>query len=63
VTLGSRYRGTTCGVCGNYDFVKKNDFTGPDPTCKGIGPNEMMKAYIVRDGKCSGVGSTCPVSG
>jgi len=61
VTVGSRYRSTACGLCGNFDSNPHNDFTGPDNTCKGIGAEEMIKAYTVRDGKCAGVGSPCPV--
>lgn len=63
VTAGSRYRDTQCGLCGNFDGCPENDLTGPDATCKGMGPNDMMKAYIVRDANCAGVGSPCPVSG
>ncbi len=62
VTAGSRYRATACGLCGNYNGNKYDDFVGPDPTCKALGPNDMMKAYIQREGNCAGVGSPCPVS-
>jgi hypothetical protein len=62
VTAGSRYRGTQCGLCGNFDGRKSNDFTGPDATCKNIAASDMTKAYIVRDGNCAGVGSPCPSS-
>jgi len=61
VTAGSRYRGTACGLCGNFDSNPHNDFTGPDNTCKGINAEGMIKAYTVRDGQCAGVGSPCPV--
>jgi hypothetical protein len=60
VTSGSRYRGTQCGLCGNFDGCRKNEFTGPDATCKNLAPTDMTKAYIVRDGNCAGVGSPCP---
>jgi hypothetical protein len=62
VTAGSRYRATQCGLCGNFDGCPENDLVGPSASCKGMGPNDMMKAYIVRDGNCAGVGSPCPVS-
>lgn len=62
VTAGSRYRGTSCGLCGSFDSNKSNEFIGPDLTCTGLGPNDMTKAYIVRDGNCARVGSTCPVN-
>lgn len=61
VTAGSRYRATACGLCGNFDSNPYNDFTGPDNACKGMGAEEMIKAYTVRDGGCAGVGSPCPV--
>lgn len=60
VTLGSRFRGTQCGVCGNFDGCPHNEFTGPEKSCKNLSPNGMMKAYVVRDGACDGVGSPCP---
>lgn len=60
VTAGSRYRGTSCGLCGNFDGNKYNDFVGPDATCKNLTPTDMMKAYVVREGSCSGVGTACP---
>jgi len=59
VTAGSRYRGTSCGLCGNFDNNKSNDFVGPDPKCKGLSPADMVKAYTVRDGNCAPSG-TCP---
>jgi len=60
VTLGSRYRSTQCGLCGNFDGCPRNELTGPDNKCTKLGPNDMMKAYVVRDGSCSNVGSpTC----
>jgi hypothetical protein len=62
VTAGSRYRGTNCGVCGNFNDIKSDDFNGPDNQCANMGGQDMMKAYILRDGNCAGVGSTCPVS-
>jgi len=62
VTAGSRYRGTNCGVCGNFNDNKKDDFVGPDPTCNNLKPQDMFKAYIVREGSCAGVGSACPTS-
>jgi len=60
VTIGSRYRSTQCGICGNFDGCKDNEFTGPETTCKDLAPTDMTKAYIVREGSCSGVGSSCP---
>jgi hypothetical protein len=60
VTTGSRYRGTQCGLCGNFDGCRKNEFTGPDATCTNLAPTDMTKAFIVRDGNCAGVGSACP---
>ncbi|ODN03788.1 Vitellogenin-2 [Orchesella cincta] len=60
VTLGSRYRGTQCGVCGNFDGCNHNELTGPQKSCKNLSPQGMMKAYVVRDGNCAGVGSECP---
>jgi len=60
VTVGSRYRSTQCGLCGNFDGCKKNEFTGPETTCKSIAPTDMTKAFIVREGSCAGVGSACP---
>jgi hypothetical protein len=62
VTAGSRYRGVNCGVCGNFNDKKSDEFTGPDATCTKLGPQDMFKAYIVRDGNCAGVGSACPSS-
>lgn len=60
ITAGARYRGTSCGLCGNFDGNKYNDLTGPDATCKALAPNDMVKAYIQREGSCSGVGTPCP---
>jgi hypothetical protein len=60
VTLGSRYRGTQCGVCGNFDGCSHNELTGPQKSCENLQPNDMTKAYVVRDGACAGVGSPCP---
>jgi hypothetical protein len=60
VTIGSRYRATQCGLCGNFDGCNQNDHTGPETTCKHLAPADMTKAFIVRDGSCSGVGSACP---
>jgi hypothetical protein len=60
VTAGSRYRGTACGLCGNFNSNKNDDFVGPDATCKNLTPNDMMKAYIAREGNCARVGSPCP---
>jgi hypothetical protein len=60
VTVGSRYRSTNCGLCGNFDGCPKNDFTGPAATCKNVTPTDMTKAFIVREGSCAGVGSACP---
>lgn len=60
VTVGSRFRATQCGLCGNFDGCRKNDFTGPATTCKNIAPADMTKAYIVREGSCAGVGNACP---
>jgi len=62
VTLGSRYRDVQCGLCGNWDNCRKNEFTGPNPTCKNIAPTDMTKAYVVREGSCSSIGSACPSS-
>jgi hypothetical protein len=62
VSLGSRFRGTQCGLCGNFDGCPKNDFTGPETTCKNIRPDDMTKAFIYRDGSCAGVGNACPRS-
>jgi hypothetical protein len=62
VTIGSRYRAQQCGLCGNFDGCKKNDFTGPATTCKNLAPTDMTKAFIVREGSCAGVGSACPSS-
>lgn len=62
VSLGSRYRATNCGLCGNFDGCGRNDLTGPDATCKNVAAADMTKAYIVRDGNCAGVGSACPSS-
>jgi hypothetical protein len=64
VTVGSRYRAVQCGLCGNFDGCKKNDFTGPATTCKNVAPADMTKAYIARNlnGNCAGVGSPCPSS-
>jgi hypothetical protein len=62
VTIGSRFRAQQCGLCGNFDGCRKNDFTGPATTCKNLQPSDMTKAYIVREGSCSGVGSVCPSS-
>lgn len=58
VTAGSRYRATSCGLCGNFDGDKSNDLVGPNPTCK-LSPADMVKAYIAGEGKCSGAGTTC----
>jgi len=60
VTAGSRYRGTSCGLCGNFNSNKYDDLVGPDATCKNLTPNDMMKAYIAREGNCARVGSPCP---
>jgi len=60
VTAGSRYRGTQCGLCGNFDGCPHNDFTAPEKSCKNMDGQKMMKAYIVREGSCAGVGSPCP---
>lgn len=57
VTAGSRYRATSCGLCGNFDGDKTNDLVGPNPTCK-LNASDMVKAYIVGDGKCTPAG-TC----
>ncbi|XP_021958023.1 vitellogenin-like isoform X2 [Folsomia candida] len=62
VTIGSRFRAQQCGLCGNFDGCRKNDFTGPATTCKNLQPSDMTKAYIVREGSCAGVGSVCPSS-
>jgi hypothetical protein len=51
VTAGSRYRDTSCGLCGNFDNNPTNEFTGPDNT-KVAGAEDLMKAYTVRGGKC-----------
>jgi len=59
VTVGSRYRSSACGLCGNFDGSTKNDFTGPDNVCKVL-PAKMAEAYTVRDGSCAGKGSPCP---
>jgi hypothetical protein len=59
VTVGSRYRSSACGLCGNFDSNPANDFIGPDNVCKVL-PAKMAQAYIVRDGACKGKGSTCP---
>jgi len=60
VTVGSRYRSTACGLCGNFDGNKYNDFIGPDNTCKALSPADMTKAYIVREGGCASKGTPCP---
>jgi hypothetical protein len=60
VTIGSRYRAQQCGLCGNFDGCKKNDFTGPETSCKNLSPSDMTKAYIYRDGACANVGAKCP---
>lgn len=60
VTVGSRYRAQSCGLCGNFDGNKYNDFIGPDNTCKALSPAEMTQAYIVREGSCAGKGTPCP---
>lgn len=57
-TVGSRYRATQCGLCGNFDGCPENEFTGPSTTCQNMLPTAMTKAYIVREGNCAGVGST-----
>jgi hypothetical protein len=63
ISLGSRFRATQCGLCGNFDGCPKNDFTGPaGNSCKNIRPDDMTKAYIYRDGSCAGVGNACPRS-
>jgi hypothetical protein len=62
VTVGSRYRATQCGLCGNFDGCRKNEFTGPSTTCKNILPADMTKAFVVREDSCSSVGSVCPRS-
>jgi len=60
VTLGSRYRSTQCGLCGDFNGCKYNDMTGPDGKCANLGGNDMMKSYVVREGNCASVGSSCP---
>jgi len=52
ITAGSRYRATSCGLCGNFDGNDSNDLLGPNPTCK-LSPKDMSKAFIVKEGKCS----------
>jgi len=59
VTVGSRYRGSACGLCGNFDGNSYNDFTGPDNVCK-VTPAKMAEAYTVREGSCGSKGSPCP---
>jgi len=59
VTVGSRYRETACGLCGNFDGTGHNDFVGPDKVCKVL-PAKMAEAYTVRDGSCASKGSACP---
>jgi hypothetical protein len=59
VSVGSRYRGSACGLCGNFDGSKYNEFTGPDNVCK-VDPAKMAEAYTVRDGNCASRGSACP---
>lgn len=54
VTAGSRYRATSCGLCGNFDGNDSNDLFGPNPTCQ-LSPKDMAKAYIVKDSKCNNV--------
>jgi hypothetical protein len=51
VTAGSRYRATSCGLCGNFDNSPHNDFVGPDNN-KVATAEDMMKAYTVQGGKC-----------
>jgi hypothetical protein len=55
VTAGSRYRATSCGLCGNYNGNKNDDLVGPNPTCK-LNASDMTKAYIVGEGKCKSSG-------
>ncbi|CAG7836465.1 unnamed protein product [Allacma fusca] len=62
VSLGSRYRGSQCGLCGKWDSTPANDFLGPDPQCGRIlNPSQRAASWVVRDGQCSTVGQACPV--
>jgi len=62
VIAGSRYRAQSCGLCGNFNDNRTDDFNGPDNTCANMSGNDMVKAFVVRDGSCAGVGSVCPSS-
>jgi len=62
VTAGSRYRATSCGLCGNFDSNKHNDLQNPDGTCKNLTPSDMTKEWVVKEGSCENQVSSCPVS-
>jgi hypothetical protein len=62
VIAGSRYRAQSCGLCGNFNDMRTDDFNGPDNSCPNMSGNDMVKAYVLRDGSCAGVGSVCPSS-
>ncbi|XP_038059591.1 IgGFc-binding protein-like [Patiria miniata] len=52
ITVPADYSGTLCGLCGNYDGVKENDFMLPDRTVVGS-PITFGQSWLAENSRCN----------